>query len=165
MRIAIKYFFPFMFFAFAACGTQVSFKQGAGSDAFAHADRECRAQKEYRPCMETKGWSVHRTNELSPLLVPVLSDNRTGKQTSQDPAAPAVKRDEKGNPLPPDPMEKLNVAAWGRMGGGPADLQVATDTCVDQLGSAHKPERDSPMMTRAMVLCLHDRGWYGLQGY
>lgn len=152
----------------AGCGTQVSFKQGADSGAFSVADRECRAQSEYRKCMEEKGWSVHRMNDLSinPLLLtPVITDNRTGQQTSANPPPPVVKLDEKGNPLPPDPLTKYNVSAWSKMGGGRQDLDMATATCVNKLGPPHKPEPDSPMMTRGMVLCLREQGWYGLQGY
>ena len=103
---------------------------------------------------------------LNPLSVPVLTDNRTpGVLGSTAIPAETVQKDGKGNPMPPDPMTLFNVAAWGKMGAGAGDLNADTSRCVAELGPAHAPKPDSPTMTRALILCLKDKGWSGLQGY
>lgn len=155
----------------ASCGTQVSFKQGGDAGDFSAADRDCRAPgKNYEQCMQAAGWSVHKTNNLSfnPLSVPVQSDNRSpgvASGAAPSPTGVPVKKDEKGNVLPPDPTTKFNVAAWGKMGGSADSLKADTDSCVTKLGPAHKPEPDSPMMTLGLIMCLKEKGWSGLQGY
>lgn len=177
-----KHFLLLLLPLLAACGSQVSFKQGGDAGSFSIANGECRKQKEYEQCMKDKGWSVHKMSEFNfnPLTVPVLTDNRTPgipdppaaaststKTTAAPAASAAATKDTKNTPpvAPADPLSKYNVAAWSKWGGTADGLKADTEACVNKLGPAHKPAPDSPMMTLGLIWCLKDKDWQGLQGY
>ena len=154
----------------SACGLQISAKQGAGSDDFTAADRKCRANgtyDAYEKCMTQAGWTVHKMDDHNPLMVAVPDASNQSGSASFVPAKSVkpIPKDEKGNPLPPDPLTPFNVSSWWKMGGTPEELKIATADCAAKLGPTHQPAANSMIYTRSMILCLKEKGWYGLQGY
>lgn len=154
--------------ALTACG-EVAYKQGAGADQLETAKQKCNSQSKtgYDECMKAEGWSIYKRDDDNPLMVvSPVEDNRAAASGYVATAAVAVpKKDAAGKPIPPNPMDKLNVSSWWKMGGNADGLQIDTDACVEKLGPAHKPVDGSNLYTRGLVLCLKDKGWSGLQGY
>ena len=151
-----------------ACG-EVAYKQGAGPDQLSLAKQKCNSQTKlgYDDCMKADGWTLYKRDDDNPLMVVTpAADNREAGSPYVAAAVVAVpKKDAAGKPIPPNPMDKLNVSSWWKMGGNADALKVDTDACVSTLGEAHKPVNGSNLYTRGLVLCLKDKGWSGLQGY
>ncbi|HTJ97888.1 MAG TPA: hypothetical protein VL381_10495 [Rhodocyclaceae bacterium] len=153
-----------------ACGGEISYKRGAGPDELAVNQQQCRSTNDYQACMESKGWTVHRIDERNPLAVFVPTQDvrvpNDGSPYVKSSGGNMPANGVKENPaLPPDPLTKFNVSSWWKMGGGAGDLEAAKASCVAKLGPAHAPEEKSKLMTRGLILCLKEQGWYGLQGY
>lgn len=152
----------------AACG-EVAYKQGAGADQLAATKQKCTAQTKtsYDDCMKAEGWVVYKRDDENPLMVvTTVEDNRApGSPYVAAATVAAPRKDEAGKAIPPNPMDKLNVSSWWKMGGGAEDLKAATNACLAKLGPAHTPEIEKKLYTRGLVLCLKDHGWSGLQGY
>lgn len=160
----------------SGCG-EIAYKRGAGSDELAQAKKNCQKQTQadaYTQCMQTQGWQIHKLDEQSPLAIVVLdTDNRSAGDvyvpTNALPNTPANGKAEAPSPAdknsPPDPLTKFKVSSWWKMGGNGEDLKTDTARCVAQLGSAHAPDTVKGEMTRGLILCLKERGWYGLQAY
>lgn len=152
----------------SGCG-EVAYKQGAGPDQLETAKQKCNSQSKigYEECMKAEGWSIYKRDDDNPLMVVApVEDNRTAASGYVATAAVAVpKKDATGKPIPANPMDKLNVSSWWKMGGNADGLKTDTDICVAKLGDAHKPVDGSNFYTRGLVLCLKDKGWNGLQGY
>lgn len=145
------------------CGGEVAFKRGAGAEALETDQNTCRRQTTvpYSQCMESRGWTLHRMDESNPLMVIVPNpENRAPGETYVPKQA-----DKPASKLPPDPMEVLNVSSWWKTASGPDDLKQTVANCENKLGDGHKASPDFKRMTRGMVLCLRESGWYGLQGY
>lgn len=167
--------------ALVACGGEFAYKPGAGADALAQAKLECaKTGGPYEACMQGKGWTVHQLSAENPLAVfvttadtraspePVFvaADKPTNTPASASGAADAAAATGTTAPKPPpDPLTRFKVSSWWKMGGGAADLKTSMAACVDKLGPAHQPDMAKQLMTRSLILCLRDKGWYGLQGY
>jgi hypothetical protein len=152
-----------------ACG-DVAYKQGAGPDQLTATKQKCNSQAKlsYDECMKAEGWVVYKRDDDNPLMVvtPVADNREAGGTPYVAAAAVAVpKKDATGKPIPPNPMDKLNVSSWWKMGGNADGLKTDTDACVATLGEAHRYVDGSNLYTRGLVLCLKDKGWSGLQGY
>ena len=162
-----------------ACGAQISFKQGAGTDAYVTSERKCRAQASnegFVSCMNKEGWTVRNVDVNSPLMTLEASDNNSGgAPASATKAAPNTARNTASNTsksadpklpqTPPDPLKRYAVSSWWKMGGSPEGLKSDTENCVTTLGPAHRPQPDSLEVTYAMIGCLKGKGWQGLQAY
>jgi uncharacterized protein YceK len=82
-------------------------------------------------------------------------------RTSRSAAAPA--------PIPSpvkklDPMTKVTVSSWWKMGGTNADLDAAVKACVDELGPAHAPNTGPTEVTVALRECLRGKKWFAVGG-
>jgi hypothetical protein len=65
---------------------------------------------------------------------------------------------------PLDPMTKVAVSSWWKLGGTNADLDRAVTTCVDELGAAHKPNAGPTEVTVALRDCLRKQKWFPVGG-
>lgn len=162
-----------------ACGGEFAYKRGAGADQLTQAKTECaKAGGPYEACMQSKGWTVHQMSDENPLAVFVpaaAGDHNTQERVfveANKPTNTPISRGESGaqpkpngKKTPPDPLDKFKVSSWWKMGGGAGDLKNSIAACVDKLGPAHQPDMEKQIMTRGLILCLKDKGWYGLQGY
>ena len=64
---------------------------------------------------------------------------------------------------PENPLEMLKINSLWKFGGTESALQDATANCVAALGEAHRPVMGKQqLMTRGLVKCLKEKGWYGV---
>lgn len=167
----------------AGCGEMV-FKRGADPGAMAATQAECRAasgvEAAYLACMEREGFLVKGSQD-SVFVDGVLPQPGAGAVTSETPAggspdaatpaaqvvtssasAPAPASLAVAAPPPSnDPLERVAVGSWWKMGGTAEQLADAQAKCVETLGSGHRPAPEGIEVTRAMVDCLRGAGWRG----
>ena len=81
-------------------------------------------------------------------------------------AAPVVEGKPAVTPAAPaDPLARVEVGSWWKvLGGSPADLDRAIDTCVATLGPAYRPEPGATVVTEGLRACMRAAGWYSLKG-
>lgn len=164
--------------ALAGCGEMV-FKRGADPGAMAVAQTDCRAagdgEAAYVACMEGKGFLVKGSQDsvfaegLRPTpggaaatptsVAPVAAVPGGGTATG---TAGVVSPARAQAPQAVDPLERVKVASWWKLGGTPDQLAAAQAQCGETLGVAHRPATDGNEVTRAMVDCLRAAGWRGL---
>lgn len=65
---------------------------------------------------------------------------------------------------PLDPMAKVTVSSWWKMGGTNAELDAAVKACVDELGPAHQPNVGPTEVTVALRDCLREKKWFAVGG-
>lgn len=63
-------------------------------------------------------------------------------------------------PTPADPLSKVGVGSWWKLGGTAADLDRAIATCVDTLGEAHRPSPAATLVTVGLRDCLRSAKWF-----
>ncbi|WP_018411846.1 hypothetical protein [Methyloversatilis thermotolerans] len=142
-------------------------------------------------CMEAKGWWTRSTEELATItLVPVDETEQAGEDAmspaeadaaaSHATPAPAGVSAPAAAPPPPasagasartapsttaaarDPMARVRIAMWSRMGAGTAELIADQKRCLDTLGEAHAPDTTAGTVTRGLYECMRKQGWTGL---
>ena len=155
----------------AGCG-EFSYKRGA-SGADLNQDRAaCAANGADKAavdqCLQGKGWVVRPLEDMDPVAVIVpAKDNRTGEPMETAIASPATSgnRTSEQAPQPPakkDPLDTFNISSWWKMGAGDAVLKGDTEQCVARLGEVHRPSASMQQATRGFLVCMREKGWYGL---
>lgn len=76
------------------------------------------------------------------------------------PAAEAAETEEP--PAPADPLSKIKVDSWWKLGASAADLDRGIAACVGKLGAAHKPEPGGKIVTAGLRACLRESGWFAV---
>ncbi len=164
----------------AGCGEMV-FKRGADPGSMTAAQADCRAAGDagYVACMEGKGFLVKGSQDsvfveglmptpVAGTAVPAAPAATTGMAASpgrtpvETPGGKPASPPSQPRPQPVDPLERVRVGSWWKLGGNPDQLAAAQVKCVETLGVDHRPVPDSNEVTRAMVACLRDAGWRGL---
>ncbi len=138
-----------LIWALCAC-QQAAWKAGASADDLQRDQQACRARASgddaaSRQCLREKGWTVAEPGAA-------LDNNDTVPAS-----APAPKR------APSDPLQKQSVQTWWKAGAQAADFNTDANTCAEQLGAQHTPDFVKHLYTRALVNCLHARGWFAGQ--
>lgn len=64
---------------------------------------------------------------------------------------------------PLDPLARVNVGSWWKLGGSASDLDHAIDTCVRALGPTHRPDPGATVVTAGLQACLRTHRWYALK--
>jgi len=64
---------------------------------------------------------------------------------------------------PADPLDTFKVSSWWKLGSGPEGLKPAVNECVATLGEAHKPDENTHLVTRGLLVCMAGKGWRGLR--
>jgi hypothetical protein len=180
------YFLPAAFVLtvlLSACG-EFAYKRGGGPAELEQVQAECHRTAgpdgTYEQCMASHGWTVQNL-EQEPLVTAttVNFDNRAAPSasptatpaTGSDVAATATttKDQSQQKPVMPmpiksdNPMDLLKINSMWKFGGTASELQDATDKCVVKLGEAHRPvSGQQQLMTRGLVACLREKGWYGV---
>jgi hypothetical protein len=67
-------------------------------------------------------------------------------------------------PTEVDPLTRVEVASWWKLGGSTADLDRAINACVAKLGDEHRPEPGATVVTTGMQDCLRAAGWRSFGG-
>lgn len=172
----------------SAC-TSVSFKQGAGGSDFKADERACLGTTTERTaflqCMQARGWWTRTTEEIAEItLVPVddsesaaelpeaeaaaAAPSSTPTPASNAPAAASTGGDTAATAQPArvavarDPLTRLRIAMWSKMGAGTPELIADQSDCVATLGEAHVPDTTAGTITRGMYECMKKRGWTAL---
>lgn len=140
----------------SGCGGEFSYKRGATATDFQSEKQRCESdsttEQEIDTCLQQQGWLVVGPDKP---LIP-LSRGETKTIAVADDAMAGV--DDK----PVDPMEKLQVNSWWRMGAGPEKLMADSEACIAELGEAHSPEANMSLVTRGLLGCMQKKGWAAL---
>jgi len=89
----------------------------------------------------------------APVVAPVMAPAEAATEPSPGVDSPAD-----------DPLRRVDVGSWWKLGGTVDGLQKAAESCTAKLGPAHRPEGDLRIVTAAMRDCLRAAGWYPLGG-
>ncbi len=175
--------------ALTGCGSvSMEFKRGASPDAMATDEAACRdattGEFAYLDCMRGRGWFVTGPGVPTPSAAaaakaaapPPAEDKpgitfgyeppRGGSQVAPPTPTVAAKPPPTATATPAaaDPLARVNVASWWKLGGNTADLDRSIDQCVAELGPAHRPESNATVVTVGLRTCLRAAGWYALGG-
>lgn len=160
------------------CG-EFAYKRGAGQSDLEQAHAACReagaARTDYKKCMENRGWTVSDMDDMTPLAATsVTADNRSATNPSgangnskksdapkaQISHAPELIQQSGSS----NATEYLIVDSMWKFGGTGAGLDTDIALCVSRLGDAHRPRftGSQRLMTRGLLFCLRENGWYGI---
>lgn len=64
-----------------------------------------------------------------------------------------------------DPYQTYKISSWWKMGSSDAMLRKHLAECSEKLGESHAPDIAKQTYTRALVVCMHEKGWKGLRAY
>jgi hypothetical protein len=180
MRLTCPLFLSALTLGLLAGCTSVSFKQGAGGADYRRDERACMGTTTERTafiqCMETKGWWTRSTEELSQITLVSVEESEAAAEVQPAPAAeaappgaepprPASATRPTAAPapvVPKDPLARLRIAMWSKMGAGANELIADQTQCLSTLGEAHAPDTTAGTVTRGLYECLRKQGWTGL---
>lgn len=180
MRLTRPLFLSALTLSLLAGCTSVSFKQGAGGADYRRDERACMGTTTERTafiqCMEAKGWWTRSTEELSQITLVSVEESDAAAEaqpaTPADapapaaaPAKPAPRTTTTTAPAvaaPKDPLARLRIAMWSKMGAGANELIADQTQCLSTLGEAHAPDTTAGTVTRGLYECLRKQGWTGL---
>ncbi|MBK6658834.1 MAG: hypothetical protein IPG43_12055 [Proteobacteria bacterium] len=84
----------------------------------------------------------------------VESAGRAGLSAPQAPT-PSTK-------APSDPLKKLTVASWWKLGGSASGLEADQANCGATLGEAHRVAPNAKLVTVGMLRRLRGKGWFAV---
>lgn len=162
----------------SACG-QFAYKRGAGATDLSQAQKACQTagdEAAAEKCLEDSGWVVKNMEDMDPVAVIMPnSDNRSSaepvmieKEDATASASNTATSTATGSTPAPvkktaNPMDVFKISSWWKMGGNDASLNIALNECVDKLGEDHRPPADHQKATRALLICMKEKSWHGLQ--
>lgn len=79
-------------------------------------------------------------------------------------AAPAAPVPAKAAAKVFDPLARVRIGSWWKLGGSAAALDADVATCVGELGNAHRPDPALTEVTAGLRACLRAAGWFSLGG-
>lgn len=187
MRLTRPLFLSALTLGLLAGCTSVSFKQGAGGADYRRDERACMGTTTERTafiqCMEANGWWTRSTEELSQITLVSVEESEAAAEVQPAPAAeaatpgaeaatpnaeparpaPAARTTAAPAPVvPKDPLARLRIAMWSKMGAGANELIADQTQCLSTLGEAHAPDTTAGTVTRGLYECLRKQGWTGL---
>lgn len=164
----------------AACG-DIAFKQGGSPEDMKAADMQCRRAgteyAAYADCMQGRGWKVVRIDALMLLegesveTALASAPAATGEASAAAPGTPhgtavsaavlpSASAPGNGVSKPAlDPLSRVAVASWWKVGSGPDELLKERTRCEQKLGPAHEVDAHSGRVTRGLIGCLREAGW------
>lgn len=167
MRLTRPLFLSALTLGLLAGCTSVSFKQGAGGADYRRDERACMGTTTERTafiqCMEAKGWWTRSTEELSQITLVSVEESEAAAEVQPARPAPAARTTAAPAPVvPKDPLARLRIAMWSKMGAGANELIADQTQCLSTLGEAHAPDTTAGTVTRGLYECLRKQGWTGL---
>jgi hypothetical protein len=141
----------------SACG-EFSYKRGASATDFQQQKKSCATQHQNNSdvdsCLANSGWIVVDADK--PLFAEATTtDNKMPVQIITDDKVIVEK--------PVDPLELIAVGSWWKTGAAPDALIADSKQCVAELGEAHKTQNNMSLVTRGLVGCMSDKGWFALK--
>ncbi len=64
--------------------------------------------------------------------------------------------------VPTDPLKKVTVASWWKLGGTAGGLEADQASCGDTLGDTHRVAANAKLVTVGMLRCLKGKGWFAV---
>ena len=143
------------------CG-EFSYKRGASAVDFQQAKHDC--QQEYKgsevdSCLKQQGWLVVSPDK------PLTSEKDEavfGQSAVPSLQGPTVDADIKMKP-DYDPLEKVKINSWWKVGAGAEQLRDDSQACVEKLGKEHAPLKNYSVVTNGLLVCMHNKGWYAIR--
>ncbi len=167
----------------SGCG-ELAYKRGASASDLEAARKSCQANASdaaaVEQCMADNGWAIQKLDKMEPLDAdPVIeatalpTQQRIENAASLPPARPAAENTAQASSVAspaatevkkaPDMLDTFKVSSWWKTGSGAASLRADTEACVARLGEAHRPNQQTQIVTRGLLLCMKEKGWSGLR--
>ncbi len=144
----------------SACG-ELSYKRGASANDFQQQKNNCstnnKTDSEVELCLENSGWLV--VNADKPLFAEATADERMAdaatEQVDPDTSEPVQKAI--------DPLELIAIGSWWKTGAAPSALMADSEQCATELGKGHKTQSNMSLVTRGLIDCMRENGWFALK--
>lgn len=171
---------------------EVTFKRGAGPGEMQATEQGCRARsadvEAYKACLNAAGFLYAKPTGDTALFADDgetadVAATDTGIATAvhedaapiADAGAPTVKVEPSGRAgeslpqaatrktkAPADPLKKVTVASWWKLGGTAGGLEADQGSCATSLGDAHRVAPNAKVVTVGMLRCLKTKGWFAV---
>jgi hypothetical protein len=106
-----------------------------------------------KPAVATPTNRAATTGTSAPVVPPAAPARPDIRSAAPEPAPAAT-------PKVLDPLSKVDVGSWWKLGGTTADLDHAIAACVTDLGEAHRPNPGATLVTVALRDCLRKAKWF-----
>lgn len=63
----------------------------------------------------------------------------------------------------PDPLDLYKINSWWKIGAGLEANERDIKACAMSLGDGHQPDAKQQLFTRAMLMCMKEKGWRALK--
>ncbi len=141
----------------SACG-EISYKRGASMGDFNQEKKSCASQytdqKDIDACLEKTGWVIVSADK--PLIKEADSTAKTSAQI--DNGSEESMKEVKTNPLDP-----IAVNSWWKAGSGPNQLIDDSNACIEVLGEDYRIKSNMSKVTRGVLNCMKDKGWFAVE--
>lgn len=103
------------------------------------------------------GWLVVNTGKS--LFVEATADERiidaATEQVDPDRSEPVQKVI--------DPLELIAIGSWWKTGAASSALMADSEQCAVDLSECHQPQNNMSLVTRGLIDCMRDNGWFALK--
>lgn len=148
----------------SACG-ELSYKRGANANDFQQQKNNCSTDNktdiDVELCIENSGWLVGWlvVNTGKSLFVEATADERiidaATEQVDPDRSEPVQKVI--------DPLELIAIGSWWKTGAASSALMADSEQCAVDLSECHQPQNNMSLVTRGLIDCMRDNGWFALK--
>ncbi|MEQ1600670.1 MAG: hypothetical protein HOP04_03530 [Methylophilaceae bacterium] len=175
-----------------SCG-EFTYKRGATAKDLESAKQNCQAvgnEAAVEKCLQDHGWLVQKLDTPDLFASVSSSSNMPNAETEKPLAAtptqtipekiPAANTAEKtkpgkqaetessdtktdSKPAPENLLQTYTINSWWKIGAGTEALNASLNTCVAQLGEAHKPNWQTQQFSKGLIICMREKGWRGLK--
>lgn len=139
----------------SACG-EFSYKRGASATDFLQEKQSCSTENKEEPdvesCLAKSGWIVVGADK--PLFTSAIASENTVQTNAEEKSTP-----EKAA----DPLELIAIGSWWKTGAAPNALLADSEQCVAELGEGHQTQNNMSLVTRGLVGCMSEKGWFALK--
>jgi len=144
--------FSTVFLHLNGCG-EISYKRGAGPADFQQEKKICssdyKTEDSIEKCLEKNGWIIVGIDKPLITKTPANQAESTISENEQSPEQVTL-----------DPLEKIPTGSWWKAGASTDALMADSKACVAELGDAHQTENNMSLVTRGLISCMSDKGWY-----
>ena len=144
----------------SACG-ELSYKRGASANDFQQQKNNCSTDNktdiEVELCLENSGWFV--VNADKPIFAEATTVERIIDAATEQVESDTIELEQKAI----DPLELIAIGSWWKTGAAPSALMTDSEKCAVDLGDGHQPQNNMSLVTRGLIDCMHDSGWFALK--
>ena len=139
----------------SACG-EFSYKRGASATDFQQEKQSCstenKAEADVESCLAKSGWIVVGVDK--PLFASATATDNTVQIMSEEKLT---------SEQAADPLELIAIGSWWKTGAAPNALLADSEQCVAELGEGHQTQNNMSLVTRGLLVCMSDKGWFALK--